>query len=124
MGTQIRHSEVGVSPEIEHPYGKLRVEELNKTAPVDAETSNIRGLDAAKERRVNHRTYPRSEDRVSITREYLNLAQKDLDTARRTRLHYAHLGRAHGMTYGEIAECLGVTEAAARMLIQRNPEAD
>ena len=71
---------------------------------------------------MTHATKPRNEARVAITLKFLALAQTDLLKARTVRLQYAHLGRSHGMTYGEIAIGLGVTEAAARTLIKRNPE--
>jgi hypothetical protein len=62
----------------------------------------------------------RSEERVRITREYLNLARDDLNTALRVRLHYIRLGRGYGMTWAEIGDALGKSEGAVRMMVNRS----
>jgi len=73
---------------------------------------------------MDKRTKVRSEERVRIAREYLRLAQNDLETARHTRLHYAKLGREYGVTWAELADALDLSVSAARMMIHRDGKGD
>lgn len=50
---------------------------------------------------------------------HLRLAKEQLERSKRLRLHYVRLARENGLTYGEIGDALGVTEAAVRKLIER-----
>lgn len=68
---------------------------------------------------MNDRIGLRSEERVRLATQYLKLAQDDLDTARRTRLHYARLGRKYGMTWVEMGAALGMTAGATKMMVRR-----
>lgn len=56
-----------------------------------------------------------------ISAGFLALAAADLERAKRQRVQYVHLGREHGLTWGEIGAKLGMTDTAARMLAKRHP---
>ncbi len=57
--------------------------------------------------------------RKQIAVEYLSLSREHVERSKRLRLHYVRLARENGLTYGEIGDALGVTEAAVRKLIER-----
>ena len=66
-------------------------------------------------------TRPHSHRELCI--EFLVLARHDLDQARLTRLRHILMARLHGLSNQEIGDALGISEAAVRSLMKRNPEA-
>lgn len=63
--------------------------------------------------------------RQLIAVEFLELAARDFDKARRTRKHYAVLAKdEYGLSNEAIGAALGISEAAVRQLIMRAREYD
>ena len=66
---------------------------------------------------------PRTQTELrEITEEHLTLARENYQRATTNRIRYARLARQYGLTNKRIGECLGITEAAVRGLLQRNTE--
>lgn len=89
-----------------------------KSAPAGAETPVTPGLTAEKERLMTQRI-SEEPDHKQTCRVFLELAQNDLDTAKRARGHYITLARKYGLSNVDIAAVLGISEAAVRGLISR-----
>lgn len=69
---------------------------------------------------MKNRIKPPQTEHQRLTLEYLERARQDLETAARSRIRYAQLGRQYGLTNQEIADALQVSEAAVRSLLQRH----
>ena len=50
---------------------------------------------------------------------FLVESRKTLERAKRGRLHFIQLARTHGLTYVEIGDALGITEAGVRAILSR-----
>lgn len=97
---------------------KLEGEKENGPAPVTAGVTP--GLTAEKERLLVNATTPPRVETIESAQELLKLSQDDLDAARRLRLYYISLARGKGLTYEQIGEGLGLTEAGVRQIIYRS----
>ena len=53
---------------------------------------------------------------------FLELSQHDYRQARLTRIRYFRFAHNHGWTYERIGRQVGITGAAVRRLLRRNPE--
>ena len=52
--------------------------------------------------------------------EYLARNAADLDKVTAQRIHYVKLARQKGLTHQQIADPLGITEAAVRQMLKRH----
>lgn len=59
------------------------------------------------------------DDRKTIAREFLKLANADYRRVCDQRGYYATIARRHGLTNQDIANEYGITEAAVRAIIKR-----
>lgn len=50
--------------------------------------------------------------------EFLELAKRDLERAKRTRTAYMKAAKEHGLTNQQIGEAVGVSEARVRQLLR------
>lgn len=59
------------------------------------------------------------DSRKELARTFLELANTTFQQSRAHRGYYARLAHEYGMTYSEIGQAYGVSEAAARGLAKR-----
>lgn len=71
---------------------------------------------------MENTTNPRTVERKRIAAEFLTRAADDLARATIQRVRYVKLARDYGMTNADIGTFLGVSEAAVRTLVKRNPD--
>lgn len=71
---------------------------------------------------MNNPTNLRIVERKRIAAEFLTRAADDLARATIQRVRYVKLAREYGLTNADIGTFLGVSEAAVRTLVKRNPE--
>lgn len=72
------------------------------------------------ERRTEQAVKSRYIERKRLAAEFLTRAADDYSRATDARRRYAVLARQYGLTYSDIGTFLGVSEAAARMLVKRH----
>ena len=88
-----------------------------KAAPGSVYALISGGLAANKERPVHNDINSQSVERRRIAAEYLTRAADDLTRATSTRIRYALLALEYGLSHGDIAALLGVSEPTARALV-------
>jgi hypothetical protein len=116
----------GVTRIVGHMYGRLLPITENGTAPISASTEPgpDPGTPLEEVLGLTNLTENQSVKTKQIAVEYLRLAAADLTKATLARIRYLELGRQYGLTYRELADPLGITEAAARTLLKRNTVAE
>lgn len=60
---------------------------------------------------------PNTVDSHATCRLYLELAARDLESAKQARDHYIRLSRRYGLTHQDIGDALGITESRVRAIL-------
>lgn len=61
-----------------------------------------------------------TEHKTHLAENYLRMARQEHDQAKRSRLVSVEYAREAGLTFQEIGNLLGMTEAGVRMMLYRN----
>ena len=65
-----------------------------------------------------------NEDRATLAREFLRIANQNYQEHYAQRIYFATIARRHGLTNREIAEAYGITEGAVRHMLKRAEVSD